>query len=87
MGVRTKGRRKITVNGEKYMWYVALDCDSPYHILTIISEDKKLIITCPLKTEISYIISKGTTFQGKKTDGCWERYLLPFLKARPIYMI
>ena len=77
MSVRKKGRRKIIVNKESYVWYIKLDDESPFHILNIISEDKKLIISCPLKTNTSYVISKGLVFQGKQTDGCWIRYLLP----------
>ena len=76
--IKTKGRRKITVAGKMYVWYVELDYDSPYYILNIISEDKLLIISCPVKTKTSYIISKGNIFQNKKTNGRWNRYLMPF---------
>lgn len=78
MSVRTKGRRKIIVNEKSYVWYVKLDDDSPFHILNIISEDKKFIISCPLKAKVPYVISKGLVFQNKQSDGHWERYLLPF---------
>lgn len=78
MGIAKKGRRKITVSDKRYVWYVELDNDSPFHILNIVSEDKALIISCPLKTETQYIISKGNMFQNKRTDGIWHRYLLPF---------
>ena len=78
MGTAKKGRRKIIVFNKSYVWYVKLDYDSPYHILNIVSEDKALIISCPLKTKITYIISKGNIFQNKKTNGIWNRYLLPF---------
>lgn len=78
MSVRKKGRRKITVNEISYVWYVKPDNDSPFHILNIISEDKSFIISCPLKTNTPYVISKGTAFQNKQTNGCWKRYLLPF---------
>lgn len=78
MGVLKKGRRKIIVNEKSYLWYVELDYDSPYYILNVISEDKVLIISCPLKMSTPYIISKGNIFQNKKTNGIWNRYLLPF---------
>ena len=78
MSVRTKGRRKIRVNNKKYIWYIELDYDSEHYILNIISEDKSLIVACPLKMKNSYIISKGIIFQNEKKDGCWKRYLLPF---------
>ena len=78
MSVRTKGIRKITVNNQSYVWYIELDCDSEYHILNIISEDKSLIVNSPLKMKTAHIISKGIIFQNEKKDGCWKRYLLLF---------
>lgn len=78
MGVMTRGRRKIIVNDRCYVWYIELDYGSVYHVLNIVSIDKSLIISCPLKTKKPYIISKGNTFQNQKTDGVWNRYLLPF---------
>jgi len=78
MSVAAKGRRQIIVGDQKYIWYVALDDDSPYHLLNIVSEDKCLILSCPLKTKTDYIISKGRVFQTKATNGVWNRYLLPF---------
>lgn len=78
MGVRKKGRRKIICDDKRYIWYVEMDCDSPYNILNIVSEDKTLIIACPLKMETPYIISKGNMFQNQIMNGLWTRYLLPF---------
>lgn len=78
MSIRTKGRRKIIVGDQTYIWYVTLDDDSPYIILHIVSDDKRLILSCPLQTKIAYIISMGRIFQAKETNGIWHRYLLPF---------
>lgn len=78
MSVNLKGRRKIVVKDKSYVWHVELDRDGDCHILNIIAKDKSLILSCPLKTKTSYIISKGFMFQNEKTDGCWRRYLLPF---------
>lgn len=78
MGVLKKGRRKIVYDNKKYIWHIAEDCDSPYNLLNIISEDKKLILSSPLDTDVSYVISKGSFFQGNKSNGDWNRYLLPF---------
>ena len=78
MSVKAKGRRKILVNDKCYVWYVELDHDSEYHILNIIASDKSLILSCPLGTKTSYVISKGSVFQNERTSGCWSRYLLPF---------
>ena len=78
MSVRTKGRRKIIVSDQTYIWYVALDDDSAYNILHIASDDKHLILSCPLQTKTAYVISKGRIFQAKETNRIWNRYLLPF---------
>lgn len=78
MSVRKKSRRKIVCDNKKYVWYVKLDYDSPYNILNIVSEDKHLIIACPLNVKTPYIISKGRLFQGFETNGHWNRYCLPF---------
>lgn len=78
MSVRKKGRRKIVYEDETYVWYVDLDYDSPYYILNIISEDKRLIIACPLDMSKPYAISKGRSFQNYKPNGHWNRYHLPF---------
>jgi len=79
MGINKKGKRKICVENKVYIWYVNEDHDSPYYTLNIFSEDKSLIVSCPLKTETAYLISKGSAFQNQKTSGVWNRYLLPFL--------
>ena len=78
MGVLEKGRRKIVYDNKKYIWYIAEDNDSPYRLLNIISGDKRLILSLPLNTDVSYVISKGRFFQGNKSNGGWDRYPLPF---------
>ena len=61
MGVMKKGRRKITVSDKSYVWYIGSDYDSPYHVLNIVSDDKALILSCPLKTETAYITASPTS--------------------------
>ena len=78
MGVLKAGRRKITVDEKEYIWYVAQDDESDHYLLNIVSEDKSCVLTCPLKTETPYLISKGRLFKTEKTDGIWKRYRLPF---------
>ncbi|MBR7084893.1 MAG: hypothetical protein IKI37_06935 [Oscillospiraceae bacterium] len=78
MSIRSKGRRKIIVKGQTYLWYVALDDESDYNVLHIVSENKYFILSCPLQTKMEYVISKGRIFQGKETHGGWSRYFLPF---------
>ncbi|MCR4598619.1 MAG: hypothetical protein K5678_06275 [Acetatifactor sp.] len=77
MSVLKKNRRTINVDNVQYVWYIALDKDSPYIILHIVSEDKSIVLDVPLGTEKQYVISKGRLFQNKKTNGTWERYLFP----------
>lgn len=79
MSVRTKNRRKITVKGILYIWYIEMGHDSQYYLLNIISEDKNLVLSVPLHTKTPYIISKGNMFQNAKTNGLWNRYLLPIV--------
>ncbi len=78
MSVVTKGRRKITYDNQEYVWYVSQDDESDFYILHTISEDKQLILSVPLQVTTPYVISKGKLFQGQKTNGRWNRYLLPF---------
>ena len=78
MGINQKHKRKINIENISYIWYVSLDFDSPYHLLNIVSEDKKFFVSCPFEAETPYLISKGLLFQKQKTNGTWNRYLLPF---------
>ena len=78
MAVRKKNRRVILWNGKRYIWYVAQDKDSSYHLLNVVSEDKQLIIACPLNPQTPYLISKGHVFQKQNSDRHWSRYELPF---------
>ena len=56
MGVLEKSRRKIIYDNTKYIWYIAEDDDSPYCLLNIISEDKRLIRSSPLDTDLNRIL-------------------------------
>jgi len=44
MGIAKKGRRKLTVAGRLFIWYVAEDDDSADLVLTVASEDKSFIV-------------------------------------------
>ncbi|MDE6847828.1 MAG: hypothetical protein K2J44_00570 [Ruminococcus sp.] len=77
MAVRKKLRRKITYNNKEYIWYVKEDYDSIYYILNVVSYDKSLVMSVPLKTVTPYVISKGRIFQGQNNIN-WNRYILPF---------
>lgn len=79
MGVLLKGRRKIIVNDRMFIWHISKDGDSfDKNVLHIVSEDKSIILDCPLSAAKPYIVSKGKLFKGNKTGVCWRRYLLPF---------
>ncbi len=79
MSICKKGRRKIVCGDKHYIWYVSLGDDSPYYVLSVASDDKRLIISCPLGMNIPYIIVHGGKyFQGEKVDGFWHRRLIPF---------
>ena len=79
MGVRTKGRRKIVVDGEDYVWYVAENDDGPGVVLHVASQDKKLAVMYPLYDEIGqqYIVILGERFTGAETGGPWKRFVCP----------
>lgn len=78
MGVGKKGRRRIVCDGRAYVWCVALDEDSPYHVLQVASEDKRLVLCCPLDHRgKAYVVARGREFQGKEA-GVNGRFLLPF---------
>lgn len=79
MAVSQKHRRKLLHKGVFYLWYIKLDDDFyEQKILHILSEDKGLLVDCPLDALRPYIVSKGRIFQGKKTNGRYNRYFLPF---------
>lgn len=78
MGVAKKGRRCMEYKGQRFVWWVGADEDSCDEIwLNIISEDKGTVIAYRVGEGDFCIISKGRTFQNKKTSGCWERYEYP----------
>ena len=84
MSVSSKRRRTITVDGRAFVWYIAVDDESDHSILSIISNDKKIVCSVPIDTPAAYIISKGNEFQGNKTSGTWERYILPIIIPKMI---
>ncbi len=87
MGVATKYRRRLTVAGRQYVWYVAQDVDdapptarSDLLALTVVSSDKSLIIRYHLgqtPSDRRHITVIGRDFCGVQTDGRWRRYSCP----------
>ncbi len=61
MAVRTRGRRKIVVDGRRYIWFVAKPSDYMHiywnYELRVVSEDKQLYIIYPLNPHTAHIIS------------------------------
>lgn len=79
MGVSKKHKRKLIYKEVTYFWYVKEDDDYCGQLtLNIVSDNKELFLTYPLGASEPYLVSKGRSFQGKKTDGKWNRYILPF---------
>jgi hypothetical protein len=84
MGVATKRRRKITVKGHRYLWYVTEDDEGAGMVMHVISTDKQFIAKYQIgqpKAE-DYIGILGRRFAGAKTGGPWRRFRCPQFVAR-----
>ena len=80
MGVASKRRRKIKVEGRRYLWYVRDDPDSEAWVLHVLSEDKAFIVKYHLgqPAEGRYLIVLGPDFAGlPDAGGQWIRVLCP----------
>jgi hypothetical protein len=89
MGVATKNRRKIDVDGRCYLWYVADDHhDFPLTVgegelllaLNILSDDKRFVARFHLgqgKAAGRHITIIGREFVGVDSSGTWRRFLCP----------
>ena len=84
MGVAKKGKRKITVDGRVYYWYVAQDEESlwldTWFTLTILSEDKHFLIKYPVNQQGQHnlLIVLGKEFGGQGKWGFnWQRVKCP----------
>ncbi|MBQ8967642.1 hypothetical protein [Ruminococcus sp.] len=80
MAIRTKNRRRITVDGKEYIWYVMPEKEGGWHILHICDHDKDMRIRAPLSPDKSYgKIERPFCFvsfnDDKKSQG---DFLLPF---------
>jgi hypothetical protein len=80
MAIRTKNRRKITVDQREFVWYIAQDYDSVDRVLHVISEDKKFIVNNHLNQpdQTRLLIVLGREFPGLPDAGsCWLRVRCP----------
>jgi hypothetical protein len=80
MAVRTKSRRKITVDQRPFVWHIAQDDDSADMVLHVISADKKFIVNYHLNQpeQTRFLIILGSEFPGlPDAGGCWLRILSP----------
>ncbi|MDE6313111.1 MAG: hypothetical protein K2M46_05755 [Lachnospiraceae bacterium] len=86
MAVARKYKRKLIYNEMIYMWCVTPGEDAAFHrlVLHIVSSDKAIILDCPLDNSLSFVVSQGRMFQGKKQQGGWQRYLFPGSIQSPI---
>ena len=79
MGIRKKGKRKITIDSRLYLWWAGEDPDRPANIVKIWSDDKKLQIRYELNQTIGeeYIGIIGPEFAGKNPNARYQCYLCP----------
>jgi hypothetical protein len=81
MAISTKYRRKITVIGRNFVWYVRENPDELYQpALNVISDDKHFIVTYTVNqpNETRHLVIKGNEFKGLVDGGrCWKRVLCP----------
>jgi len=90
MAIAKKGRRKIVRNGREFYWCVKPDYDfgDNYLTLSIVSEDKKFIVSYPLWSRVRipetlmphnlFIVNIGKEFKGLDNLGhVWERFITP----------
>jgi hypothetical protein len=87
MAIATKHKRKISVNGRNFLWYVRDDYDDFFlPILHVISEDKRFIVEYYLKQcdTTRHLVIKGQEFPGLPEAGhCWKRALCPRWEIGP----
>jgi hypothetical protein len=81
MAIATKYRRRISVKGRNFLWYVREDDDEFYlPTLHVISEDKRFIVAYLLNQcdTTRHLVVKGHEFPGLPEAGhCWKRALCP----------
>lgn len=80
MAIRTKSRRKLTIDGQQYVWYVKEDDDSLDHILHVASADKQFIVHYRLAQpdDRLYVTVLGKKFNRVAgTGGVWRRFRCP----------
>ncbi|BFT74550.1 hypothetical protein [Paenibacillus sp. P36] len=91
MGVKTKGRRKLEYNGKMYYWNVQEDDEDYGRInLSIVSEDKKLIVSYRVAQsdnhKTPHIVIQGKEFGGIENQVLqgWVRVQTPIWDDRII---
>jgi hypothetical protein len=83
MTISAKGRRRIEVDGQSFLWWVAECVDDDFagaSALTIASTDKKLLVRYGLcQPDASrYIVVLGSVFRGMPNlGGRWRRFRCP----------
>jgi hypothetical protein len=80
MGIAKKRRKKISVEGRIYLWWVQDDRDSNDMVLHVASEDKAFLVKYHLNQpeHTRHIIIMGRRFAGvPEAGGPWVRVLCP----------
>ncbi len=85
MALARKGRRRIDVDGETYLWWVASDEDcytSPgANALNVASEDRRLLVRYHLAQPATsrHVTVLGPVFRDVDCRGPWRRFRAPEL--------
>lgn len=82
MAVKKRGRREIHLDGETFVWHVAINKDGPGKVLHVTSQDKALIVMHALEVpedeNSAYVVVVGVRgFKGAEEKGCWQRFVSP----------
>ena len=83
MGINTKGKRKIAVLGQRFVWFVDGDCGydtgTPLINVHVVSCDKTFSASYQLNQPdgARFVVIKGKKFAGAGTGQCWKRFLCP----------
>jgi hypothetical protein len=83
MAVSARHRRKLEVDGRRYLWWIAEDDNSPFCRLlaiTVASEDRRLLVRYHLgqPDELRHITVIGPSFKGLAScGGPWRRFRSP----------
>jgi hypothetical protein len=76
MTISAKGRRRLEVDGNAYLWWVQEELDCFGHALTVASDDKHFLVRYTLiqSDEHRHVVVLGRRFRNETRGGAWRRY-------------